>query len=102
MPDLSQLLGIENLLKNANVSQLGVEINPTAASYSELTKFEFFWWKKTIRKVKTIKRANAFKSYVYSYNVEILKFFTPELQLKNTELAIKNETIKLVAWIEMV
>ena len=42
MPDLSQLLGIENLLKNANVSQLGVEINPTAASYSELTKFEFF------------------------------------------------------------
>ena len=34
--------------------------------------------------------------YVHSYNFEILNSFNPELQLKNTELAIKNKLKKLL------
>ena len=43
--------------------------------------------------VKITKRSRAFKGHASSYNVEILNSFNPELQLKNTESAIKNKLI---------
>ena len=46
--------------------------------------------------MKIIKRANAFKGYASSSNVEILNSFNPELQLKDTESAIKRKLIELL------
>ena len=43
--------------------------------------------------VKITKREHAFKGYACSYNVEILSFFNPEIQLKDTESAIKSKLI---------
>ena len=48
------------------------------------------------KNVKIIKRANAFKGYASSSNVEILNSFNPELQLKDTESAIKRKLIELL------
>ena len=45
------------------------------------------------KNVKTTKRAEAFKGYTSSDNVEILNSFNRELQLKDTESAIKNRLI---------
>ena len=53
-------------------------------------KSEHFWNEKF---VKITKRSRAFKGYASSYNVEILNSFNPELQLKDTESAIKNKLI---------
>ena len=52
---------------------------------------KFFSWNKDFKKAKIKKRAHAFKHYKHTYNVEILNFFYPKLQLKNTESAIKNK-----------
>ena len=41
--------------------------------------------------VKTTKSAHAFKNYTNSYNFEVLNSFNPELQLKDTQSAIKNK-----------
>ena len=46
-----------------------------------------FWTKK----YKTTKRAHAFNG---SCNVEVLNFFNPELQFKDTESAIKNTELE--------
>ena len=46
------------------------------------------------KNVKITKRAHAFKGFVSSYNVEILNSFNLELQLKDTESAIKNKLKK--------
>ena len=48
------------------------------------------------KNAKIIKRANAFKGYASSYNVEILNSFNLELQLKDTESSIKNKLIDLL------
>ena len=48
------------------------------------------------KNVTIIKRANAFKGYASSSNVEILNSFNPELQLKDTESAIKRRLIELL------
>ena len=56
-------------------------------------KKHFFERKKNI---KTTKRDHAFKGYASTYNVEILSFFNPELQLKDTESLIKSKLIKLL------
>ena len=53
-------------------------------------KIEHFFNEKI---VKITKRSRAFKGYASSYNVEILNSFNPELQLKDTESAIKNKLI---------
>ena len=42
------------------------------------------------------KREHAFKGYASIYNVEILNSFNHELQLKDTESAIKNKLIELL------
>ena len=48
-------------------------------------------FRKNLNWVKITKRAHAFKGYTSSYIVEILNFFNPELQLKDTESEIKNK-----------
>ena len=48
------------------------------------------------KNTKTTKREHAFKGYANTYNVEILNSFKPELQLKDTDHAIK---IKLIEWL---
>ena len=44
-----------------------------------------------MKTAKIIKRAHVFKNYAHTYNVEILNFFNPDLQFKNTEVAIKSK-----------
>ena len=51
---------------------------------------------KNEKNVKITKREHAFKSYASTYNVEILNSFNPELQLKDTESAIKSKLIELL------
>ena len=48
------------------------------------------------KNVKITKREHAFKGYASTYNVEILNSFNPELQLKDTESAIKSKLIELL------
>ena len=48
------------------------------------------------KNVKITKRKDAFKSFASTYNVEILNSFNPELQLKDTEPAIKSKLIELL------
>ena len=52
--------------------------------------------------MKIKKTAHAFKVYASSYNVEILNSFNPELQLKDTENAIKNKVKKRASWIKKI
>ena len=44
-----------------------------------------------------IKPAHAFKGYGSTYNVEILNYFNPGLQLKDAESAIKSKLIELLS-----
>ena len=48
------------------------------------------------KKLKITKRSCAYKGYGSTYNVEIVNSFKPELQLKDTESAIKNKLKKLL------
>ena len=48
------------------------------------------------KNVKITKREHAFKAYARTYNVEILNSFNPEIQLKDTESAIKSKPIELL------
>ena len=68
----------------------------TTALYNETTNPEKFVEETmNIKKEKNSKQSHAFKGYVYTYNVEILNSFSPELQLKNTESGIENK-LKIV------
>ena len=46
--------------------------------------------------MKITKREHAFKGYASTYKDEILTFFNPGLQLKDTESAIKSNLIELL------
>ena len=81
---------IDRLFKNVNVLQVGTGKNPTTPSHSEMKKVN----KKNI---KTTKREHAFKGFASTYNVEVLNSFKTELQLKNTESAIKNRLKSLLS-----
>ena len=54
---------------------------------------------KSFRKknVKITKQAHAFEGYASAYNLEVLNSFNPELQLKDTESAIKCKLIELLS-----
>ena len=56
-------------------------------------KRKFFKQKKH---VKITKREHTFKGFASTYSVEILNYFNPELQLKDTESAIKSKLIELL------
>ena len=71
----------------------------TTALYNETTNSEKFVEETmNIKKEKNSKQSHAFKGYVYTYNVEILNSFSPELQLKNTESGIENK-LKIVYYL---
>ena len=78
--------GIDRLLKNVNVLQVGTGKNATTPSHSETKKCEKFLNEKNM---KTTKREHAFKGFASSYNVEILNSFNLELQLKILNLQLK-------------
>ena len=46
--------------------------------------------------IKITKWEHTFKGYASTYNVEILSSLNPELQLKDTQSAIKRKLIKLL------
>ena len=46
--------------------------------------------------MKIIKREHTFKGCASTYNVEILNSFNPELQLKDTESAIKSKVMEIL------
>ena len=48
------------------------------------------------KNVKITKQKHAFKGYASVYNVEVLNSFNIELQLKDTESAIKSKLIELL------
>ena len=50
-----------------------------------------------MKKYKNKKREHAFKGLASTYNVEVLNFFSPELQLEDIESAIKNKLKKLLS-----
>ena len=62
------------------------------ALYSETKKSKTF----LKENVKTTKRSPAYKGYASTYSVKILNPFNPELQLKDTESAIKTKLIDLL------
>ena len=48
------------------------------------------------KNIKITKWQHAFKSYIGTYNVEILNSFNPELQLKDTESSVKSKLIEVL------
>ena len=75
--------------------QVGTGNDMTTALCSETTEPEFFFYgEKTIKKQE--QKKHAFKNYAHAYYVEILNFLNPELEIKNTESAIKNKQKKLL------
>ena len=48
-----------------------------------------------VKNAKIKKRPHAYKGFASTYGVENLNSFNPELQLKDTESAIKNKLINL-------
>ena len=49
------------------------------------------------KNVKMTKWCHAYKGYASTYIVEILNSFIPDLQLKDTESALKNKLIDLLS-----
>ena len=85
---------IGRILKKINVLQVGTGKNPTIPFYSETKISETFLNKKNMR---ITKREHTFKGFASTYNVESLNSFNPELQIKDTESAIKNKLKKLLS-----
>ena len=52
---------------------------------------KFSWRKKYYKKVKITKGSHDYKGYASTCNVDFLNLLNSELQLKNTESAIKNK-----------
>ena len=48
------------------------------------------------KNIKVTKQKHPFVGYGSTYNVEILNYFNPELQLKDAEYAIKSKLIELL------
>ena len=78
----------ETIIQAKMVSQVGADKNSPSPLHSKTTKRENFLDKE---KAKKLKRSYDFKGYASSYNVDILKFFDPESQLKDTESTIRNK-----------
>ena len=86
----------DRLSKNVNVLQVGTGNNPITPLCSDTKKVKIFWAKKIYKKIT--KREHAFKDFASTYNIEILNSLNPELQLKDTEFAIKNKLKKYILY----
>ena len=71
----------------------GEKMNSKSSLYSDTKKMKNFLNEKN---AKITKRAHAFKAYASSYSAKILNSFNLELQLKDTESAIKSKLIELL------
>ena len=78
----------QTLLKTFRHSDEASWVGSNSSWYSDTKRSDKFWTKKN---VKIKKKAHTFKGYASSSNVEILNYFNPELQLKDTKSAIKNK-----------
>ena len=80
------------------VSQVGSAAKiSTSPLYSEIMKSEKrFDKKKTIKNAKITKWCHGYRVYVSTYSAEILNSFNPDLQLKDTESAIRNKLKDLI------
>ena len=88
--DSLRSLSINALLDESIVLEIGTGKYATTALNSKTTKPEFFFHgTKAIKRSKITKKAHAFKSYAYTYNVEILNSFNPELEFKYIKSTIK-------------
>ena len=81
-------------LKNANVLKSRTCKNPTTALYSETTKLKNL--KRSVKIAKMTKRSHTDKGCASTCNVEILNFFNHEIQLTDTEFAIRIKLIDLL------
>ena len=78
VPSVNQVLSIDKVLKNDNVSHLGMGNNPATSLYSYNTKSEHFFDKKENIKISKItKRSYAYKGYASTFNVDIINSFNP-------------------------
>ena len=66
------------------------KVSSNSPLYSDTKKLKIFWMKKDL---KITKQEHACKGYASTYKVEILNSFNSELQLKDTEHAIKSNII---------
>ena len=86
VPESKHIMSNDNLLKNANILQAGTDKNRTTALTTKPQK----------HKSKNYKMSTCFLKLC---NVENLDSFNPEMQLKNSEFAIKNKLENL--WNEL-
>ena len=81
---------------NVDMKSVIIEHPKTSHKLSKtIRKDKFFFFEKFLneKNIKTAKREHVFKDYASTYNVEILNSFNPELQINNTESAIKAKVI---------
>ena len=69
------------------------KVGSNSSLYSDTRKSENFLNEKN---KKITEREHTFKGYINTYNVESLYYFNHELQLKDTESAIKSKLIALL------
>ena len=72
---------------------MGKAKNPATSLYSGTKKGSYLL---KVKNIKITKRRHALKGYASTYNDKILNFFNPEVQLKNTESAIRNKLKKML------
>ena len=83
-------MNADALLKNAKIQLLYI-VKPQ--------NLKIFFIKKAYKKTKTKKKykwAHSSKNYAHTYNAEILNFFNPGKQFKNSEFVTKDKQKKLL------
>ena len=87
---------LSKTIKQAKKLSLVVGASKNSASwlYSDTTKREKYLDPKNAKRTK---RSNDYKGYASPYNADIFNSFNPELQLKDTESAIRNKLKDLLA-----
>ena len=96
MPRLMQFCASTNFQKWLAIRN--VNKSPTIPLYSNIKRPEYFFnEKETIKIVKITKHSHDYKTYASSYNVEILIFFNPGQDLKNTESVTENKLRDLLS-----
>ena len=88
VPNLKHHLSIEKLMSR-NKGWVKILLLLHIVKPQDLKKI--FMKENTTKVAKTTKSERGFKNYAHLYNVEILISVNLELQLKNTEFAIKNK-----------
>ena len=83
----------KNSHKLSKIIRQAEKVGSSSSLYSDTKKSQNFLNDKNI---KIAKREHTFKSYASTCNAEVLNSFNPELQLKDTEYAIKSKLLELL------